>query len=443
MHSFYFQNMMPSPYGMMPSWGGFPAMQPNFYPPTFPSSFHAPGYFYTPMMSPSFPNWPQAYNCQPIATPPSGASSPKSSVSNPSLPKKVQKDEYAHLKTAIKIAIVVASAVHFALAGWAALTIAIPAVLLLGYWHYTDSPKAQVNLPTGVQLANHDKNNYEAHKNYLKKVWQQTDACVRQGYYTFNGQRINIPKSTNHVYQPVSFSQAMMELAHLRGRFQTDVDVIEDDIVNVAIQMGGDVVIMNPADLNHAGGGVTNGARALEEDECRRSSLQQNLKDARRANGQPLYPIHPSELGTVIHTRDVTFFRRSQRAHYAYVSNPAKISVGSVAGPDFRAPNGTNPARLGKKTPAEVRALIYPVLFNWLRTQALEGHTKIVPCAIASGVFEAPPEIVAGVFKELLDGPFYGVFKQVRFAIVDPDKKRFGAHNPRGNVKPYREVLKK
>jgi hypothetical protein len=63
----------------------------------------------------------------------------------------------------------------------------------------------------------------------------------------------------------------------------------------------------------------------------------------------------------------------------------------------------------------------------------------LVLTALGCGAFANPPEIVAGIFGEVLK-QFKGCFKEVIFAIID-DRNAFRSHNPEGNFSVFRNEL--
>ncbi len=59
-----------------------------------------------------------------------------------------------------------------------------------------------------------------------------------------------------------------------------------------------------------------------------------------------------------------------------------------------------------------------------LRVAAKYGHKRLVLGAWGCGVFRNDPVLVARVFKNLLMGPYQGVFEHLMFAVYDRSAKR-------------------
>jgi uncharacterized protein (TIGR02452 family) len=287
---------------------------------------------------------------------------------------------------------------------------------------------------------------------YLAQVWKHTDDCVSQGFYMYKGRKTPIPRGTNHVFPNIvgqpAIQQAMQNLAPLQNRFQTHREVVADDIMKVGRDLAAatkqPVLVQNAGDTKNPGGGVKTGADALEEKLSRGSTLQQDLAVAQRHNGAPVYPLSQQELGTVIITEGVPFFRRSEWGDFEYVDDPAVLSVGTVAAPDFRKPKLGDPSRIGWQNDQVAYQMIYWILFNYLYAAAMRSHTNLVLCALGNGVFQNKPEVTAKVLKDLLDGPFKGVFQNVKIAMIDPKPNKpgdkhppRGPHNPNGNLVHY------
>lgn len=69
-------------------------------------------------------------------------------------------------------------------------------------------------------------------------------------------------------------------------------------------------------------------------------------------------------------------------------------------------------------------------------------HDSIILSAWGAGAFSNPPHHIAALFKRVLnETTFKGKFRHIVFAIFDDHNTR-KAHNPKGNVQPFREVFK-
>ncbi len=64
----------------------------------------------------------------------------------------------------------------------------------------------------------------------------------------------------------------------------------------------------------------------------------------------------------------------------------------------------------------------------------------MVLTAFGCGAFLNPPETVAKIYKRVIENKFQGVFKKITFAVIN-DHNTGKAHNPKGNFKPFKEIL--
>ena len=163
------------------------------------------------------------------------------------------------------------------------------------------------------------------------------------------------------------------------------------------------VGLLNMASDVKPGGGVVNGARAQEEDVCRRTTLYPTLLAQR-------YPLAADE---VVFTPDVKILKDSDMVA-TQKKNPPVIA-GVVSAAAIRRPtlawNGTYmPDDLDL-----MRCKIHMVL----ETFEYHGIDRLVLGAWGCGAFRNPPEEVAHLFHDALTGDrFAGRFKHVAFAIL-------------------------
>ncbi|NGX26671.1 MAG: hypothetical protein K940chlam6_00596 [Chlamydiae bacterium] len=174
----------------------------------------------------------------------------------------------------------------------------------------------------------------------------------------------------------------------------------------------------------------------MEEDLCRRSALLPELEKQK-------YPLKDS---TLLYTEDVQFFRYGRDRHYAFMKLPTSISVITSAAIDL------NPAHLNgrnKSHTADAKYINDRQAFEeetsrrvyaqaWKAAQ--EGNEAVVFTAFGCGAFQNVPEIMAKIYKDVLESKFKGVFKNVTFAVID-DHNTKKPHNPRGNFQPFHEVF--
>jgi|GEM_PF-3395647 len=277
----------------------------------------------------------------------------------------------------------------------------------------------------------------------LKGIWQQTESLLKAGSYSYNGQEVSIPKpgitssqSFWGILEPRFVNQELNEalnqssgvsLAFLES-FETKFSVVNQDAVYAAIDLhnkGHKVALLNPANAFTQGGGARWGAAAMEEDLCRRSALLPELD-------KQSYPLKGDKL---LYTADVPFFRYGRDRHYAAMAKPETLSVITSAAIDLN-PNHGGSQYTQEAFEKETRLRAYAQLWK----AAEEGNDAVVLTAFGCGAFQNNPEIVARIYRDVLNEKFDCVFKKVTFAVID-DHNTKKAHNPRGNYLPFHEVF--
>jgi uncharacterized protein (TIGR02452 family) len=199
---------------------------------------------------------------------------------------------------------------------------------------------------------------------------------------------------------------------------ETTIVVTEETTAAAARRLGDDVALLNFASARNVGGGFLNGARAQEEDLCRKSALYPCIErarayyDANRREPSALYTDH------MIWSPHVPFFRDED---LALVSNPTVAAVLTAPAPNAGALRKDDERRLLRET--FVRRID-----RALTVFAKHGHTRIVLGAWGCGAFGLDPEMMAGIFREALLGTYRGVFDEIVFAITDwsPDERFIG-----------------
>jgi len=198
--------------------------------------------------------------------------------------------------------------------------------------------------------------------------------------------------------------------------YETQISISAEDSFGVALRLIHDnpmpqnvteladiPAVLNMAHWSHAGGGFLLGARAQEEDLCRRSDLFMALQYAE-------YPL--PEFGAN-YTFPVSIIRDSKHTNYRFLKTSAahptyfpQVAVLSAAA--YKDP------KVGQFWRTKMRRKV-----SGLLTAALaSGHRILILCAWGCGAFNNPPEEVSTLFKEALQSAkFKGRFKQVIFAM--------------------------
>lgn len=181
-------------------------------------------------------------------------------------------------------------------------------------------------------------------------------------------------------------------------------------------------LVLNMANPVVAGGGFLNGARAQEEELCRRTNLYPALQRAQ-------YPL--PEFG-VLWSSPVDVIRHGSDCDYLSSRTTFQVAVASAAAyqwppVDWKLEKLHEPVR--SKMQRKIHAL--------LAVAAMLGHSMLVLSAWGCGAFGNPGRDVAELFREALHDPrLRGVFRLISFAILDSEPGGVGA-----NVEAFRSVF--
>lgn len=212
-----------------------------------------------------------------------------------------------------------------------------------------------------------------------------------------------------------------------------DVFVVRDTAFRCAapLAMCGKTAVLNFANAYSPGGGVTQGVMAQEECLCRSSSLYAALtlpyiiKNYYKANQK-----NTGDMGTdtVIYSPGVIVFKTDDPVP-ENMTPRFLVDVITCAAPYC------DPAKIRKFREDKLREVLAGRIRNILETAAANGADHLVLGAFGCGVFNNPPALVAGVFRELLLDRGYGkYFKKVVFAIKADDDNA-------PNLRAFREAF--
>lgn len=196
-------------------------------------------------------------------------------------------------------------------------------------------------------------------------------------------------------------------------------------------------VILNLADAYVACGFYYKGSNAQEESLCRQSTLSQSLfqyytKENAEMSGVPFrekrYPMN-IRFGA-IYSPHVTVFRKGPREGFALMEEPYETAIISCAALDFNEKHGKNPeyrSADGGFT-FEGKAIMLSKIRTIFSAALAGGHDAVVLGAWGCGAFRLRPDLVAGLFRDVLFEPaFKDRFRTVVFAILENDGPGSGA----------------
>lgn len=179
----------------------------------------------------------------------------------------------------------------------------------------------------------------------------------------------------------------------------------------------GKILVLNFADPVHPGGGVRSGARAQEEDLCRRSTLYASLS-SRQA--KPYYQMHaerhsPLASDAMILSPNVAVFRDDQNS---FLKEPLYVGVLSCAAPVA--------SQRGALSDEAYKDLLYRRIMSMLHAAAHYRYEYLVLGAWGCGVFGNDASVVSDLFFKALKEFRYGkihrekdLFRQIVFAVLD------------------------
>lgn len=260
------------------------------------------------------------------------------------------------------------------------------------------------------------------------------DIFRAKGYRTSSGKLVSLPDDDPMIpgTEVYDSPQPLTESPILSAATKTSV--VNRDSMLVAkdmIDAGLNPAVLNLASAYHACGGYDKGSSAQEESLCRVSTLSRSLYQYYSAESaaecstlfvRKAYPMHIRYGG--IYSPGVTVFRDMSNG-FALLEEPYQVAVISVAALNFRETNRYANDNLeyraedGGFTP-EGSSIMHDKIRTIFRIALNHGHDSLVLGAFGCGAFRLPTELVAGLFKEILEeDEFDNRFREVRFAILE------------------------
>ena len=254
-------------------------------------------------------------------------------------------------------------------------------------------------------------------------------------YVAPSGNIISLPGTRQELLDATKVYRDEVSAAKVPARYKTTkTGCANEDCMVVAknlIDQGLNPAVLNLADAYHACGKYNGGANAQEESICRASTLSLTLYQyfnrlwAARA-GVPLreesgYPMDICFGG--IYSPKVTVFRDNGATGFALREEPFQTAIISVAALNFKGGHPHNNMEYrtddGGFTP-EGEGIMRDKIRTIYRIALLNGHDSLVLGAFGCGVFRLRPELVAALFKKILEEKeFKGKFHTVAFALLE------------------------
>ncbi len=258
---------------------------------------------------------------------------------------------------------------------------------------------------------------------------------LKAGFYTSpNGTRH--PLDLNATVQNTSLLLNAGPVNQRPGNEPTRIIVKDMDCLYAAAELhtrGLSPLVLDMASDRHFGGGYLSGARAQEEECCRRTGLCLAVDTQHGLQRQNFYPLHRNSAAAGIYVPRVPVFRAGYEKGYQYLNHPFEISFGVFAAyhnPQLDRSSGS--PRLHPTTAAATREKIR-TFFEMARQH---GHQSVVFSALGCGAFGNPPDQIAEITLDVIQREFAHCFKEIVIAIVE-DHNTGQPHNPEGNFKPF------
>ena len=274
-----------------------------------------------------------------------------------------------------------------------------------------------------------------------------------QGYYTVNGRTVRLKLSRKqmeeaHVFLPEDVKKIGQckdfEHVHVLGRCgygcenEDSFTLARKRLVQTAYMRTDDdkpILVLNLANATHIGGGVRHGAKAQEEDLCRKSSLLISLESE---NARPYY-----EYNRLLNTRmgsDAVIIHPQveiiKDGNGNLLEDSVIVSVMTCAAPNLIY------GREGISQKAYVR-MLYGRIMGMLTVAARFGYRFLVLGAFGCGAFENDARLVSDLFyKALKEFDFDGMkekdmFRRIDFAVMDHSADQYNFKEFSRNFKNF------
>lgn len=271
---------------------------------------------------------------------------------------------------------------------------------------------------------------------------QETLQILEQGYYVANRKKVPLKLSREQMKAAVVYLPDRVERicssrdfphVHRMGRIGTSCENMDSfalarkryqDCAHIFSGKGENrILVLNLANPVNPGGGVRRGARAQEEDLCRKSSLLLSLEGE---EARPYYEFNRTlrtYMGSdaVIITPDVEIIR-DERGNL--LEDSVIVSVLTCAAPMVT---------MGKEgmSEAEYEAMVYRRITGMLKVAAYRGYQALVLGAFGCGAFGNDAHIVSDLFyRALKEFEYDGMkakdfFCRIDFAVLDRSERKY------------------
>lgn len=268
-----------------------------------------------------------------------------------------------------------------------------------------------------------------------KAVARETLAIMKQGYYEWEGKRIEIGRDMEEsirrsiLLTPLQGAEILEEFeinqenAALSGQEQSGIkapsrveNISTVDAIRKLIKEGREKIgVLNFASAKNPGGGFINGAMAQEESLAASSTLYRTLTAheeyyrSNRAQNSMMYTDY------AIYSPDVVFFRNGS---FRLVEDWVKASVLTLPAVNM------GQVLLKGEDVSLAKQVMKRRMKLALAVFARQGSKNLVLGAYGCGVFRNDPKLVAAWWKEILDGGMGSYFESVFYAVLDRSRQQ-------------------
>ncbi len=270
---------------------------------------------------------------------------------------------------------------------------------------------------------------------YRTKIMQETLATLKEGSYTSaDGIRhsLNLGSAARGV-------KVVLSGGHVRqrpGSERTEISVKNQDCLYAAADLhakGLNPIVLDMASNGHFGGGYLSGARAQEEECCRRSGLCLPLDTQQGIQQTNFYPLNNHSASAGLYVPHIPIIRAASDQEYRFMNHPFEVAFGVIAAinqPPVETVGGK--LRLTPEAAGNTREKIR----TFLQMAYEMGHRSVVFGALGCGAFRNPPDHVAEIAFDVITKEFAHCFKEIVVPIIEDHNSKL-SHNLEGNFKPF------
>lgn len=256
------------------------------------------------------------------------------------------------------------------------------------------------------------------------RMFKDTLSICARGYYIRNEETVGLKLSRDQMKTVQLFSPDAIAGIELDPVMESDnpststIRLSDKDSFDAACEMidsgivpeGERVLVLNFANPVHPGGGVKNGAKAQEEDLCRKSTLYCSLT-SNEAVAYYSYNRHLGDMSSdyMMISPNVEVFRNSEGD---LLEDTIVVSVITAAAPILRSG--------GSECAEEVKTIFEKRICNLLKVAAATGYRFLVLGAWGCGAFGNDAQMVAELFDKAIQ-QYGNRFTQIEFAVYCTD----------------------